>query len=84
MLCGSPVTIADTLQQWFEERAGDGFNVMPPWFHDGFDDFVDGVVPILQERGLFRREYEGTTLRDLLGLKAAPNLCPCWGATHRR
>jgi hypothetical protein len=41
---------------------------MPPWFHDGFDDFVDLVVPILQERGLFRRDYEGTTLRDLLGL----------------
>jgi alkanesulfonate monooxygenase SsuD/methylene tetrahydromethanopterin reductase-like flavin-dependent oxidoreductase (luciferase family) len=69
VLCGSPVTIADTLQHWFEERAGDGFNVMPPWFHDGFDDFVDGVVPILQERGLFRRDYEGTTLRDLLGLE---------------
>jgi FMN-dependent oxidoreductase (nitrilotriacetate monooxygenase family) len=68
VLCGSPVTIADTLQRWFEERAGDGFNVMPAWFHDAFDDFVDGVVPILQERGLFRREYEGTTLRDLLGL----------------
>ena len=68
VLCGSPETIADTLQLWFEERAGDGFNVMPPWFHDGFDDFVDTVVPILQERGLFRRDYEGTTLRDLLGL----------------
>ncbi len=69
VLCVSPVTIADTLQHWFEERAGDGFNVMPPWFHDAFDDFVDEVVPILQERGLFRREYEGTTLRDLLGLE---------------
>jgi len=69
VLCGSPVTIADTLQHWFEERAADGFNVMPPWFHDAFDDFVDEVVPILQERGLFRREYEGTTLRDLLGLE---------------
>jgi len=68
VLCGSPETIANTLQLWFEERAGDGFNVMPPWFHDGFDDFVDLVVPILQERGLFRRDYEGTTLRDLLGL----------------
>jgi FMN-dependent oxidoreductase (nitrilotriacetate monooxygenase family) len=68
VLCGSPETIADTLQLWFEERAGDGFNVMPAWFHSGFDDFVDQVVPILQERGLFRREYEGTTLRDLFGL----------------
>jgi alkanesulfonate monooxygenase SsuD/methylene tetrahydromethanopterin reductase-like flavin-dependent oxidoreductase (luciferase family) len=69
VLCGSPETIADTLQLWFEERAADGFNVMPPWFHDAFDDFIDGVVPILQERGLFRRDYEGTTLRDLLGLE---------------
>jgi FMN-dependent oxidoreductase (nitrilotriacetate monooxygenase family) len=69
VLCGSPVTIADTLQLWFEERAGDGFNVMPPWFHDGFDEFVDQVIPILQERGLFRTEYEGTTLRELLGLE---------------
>jgi FMN-dependent oxidoreductase (nitrilotriacetate monooxygenase family) len=68
VLCGSPVTIADTLEHWFTERAADGFNVMPPWFHENFDDFVDTVVPILQERGLFRRDYEGTTLRDLLGL----------------
>ncbi len=68
VLCGSPETIADTLQQWFDEGAADGFNVMPPYFHEGFDDFVDGVVPILQERGLFRRAYAGATLRDQLGL----------------
>ena len=68
VLCGSPTTIADTLEHWFTERAADGFNVMPPWFHENFDDFVDTVVPILQERGLFRRDYEGTTLRDHLGL----------------
>ena len=73
VLCGSAERIADTLQQWFEERAGDGFNVMPPYFHEGFDDFVDLVVPILQDRGLFRTEYEGTTLRDLLGLKRPKN-----------
>lgn len=68
VLCGSPDTIADTLQHWFEHGAADGFNVMPPYFHEGFDDFVDGVVPILQARGLFRRAYSGTTLRDHLGL----------------
>jgi len=68
VLCGSPETIANTLQQWFDERAADGFNIMPPYFNEGFDDFVDGVVPILQERGLFRREYTGSTLRDHLGL----------------
>ncbi|PZP91573.1 MAG: nitrilotriacetate monooxygenase [Variovorax paradoxus] len=69
VLCGSPETIADTLQQWFEGGAADGFNVMPPYFHEGFDDFVDLVVPVLQERGLFRRAYEGNTLRELLGLR---------------
>ena len=68
VLCGSPETIADTLQQWFEEGAADGFNIMPPYFDEGFDDFVDLVVPILQERGLFRREYTGATLRDHFGL----------------
>jgi alkanesulfonate monooxygenase SsuD/methylene tetrahydromethanopterin reductase-like flavin-dependent oxidoreductase (luciferase family) len=73
VLCGSAETVADTLQQWFEERAADGFNVMPPYFPEGFDDFVDLVVPLLQERGLFRREYEGETLRDHLGLPRPPS-----------
>lgn len=77
VLCGSPETIADTLQQWFNERAADGFNVMPPYFPEGFDDFVDLVIPILQERGLFRREYEGTTLRDHLGLPRPPSRFFC-------
>ena len=73
VLCGSAESIADTLQQWFEERAADGFNVMPPYFTDGFDDFVDLVVPILQERGLFRRDYTGSTLRDHFGLPRPAN-----------
>lgn len=68
VLCGSAEQVADTLQTWFESHAADGFNVMPPYFPDGFDDFVDLVVPILQERGLFRADYTGTTLRDHLGL----------------
>ena len=68
VLCGSAETIADTLQHWFENDAADGFIVMPPSFPDGFGDFIDGVVPILQERGLFRREYSGPTLRDHLGI----------------
>jgi FMN-dependent oxidoreductase (nitrilotriacetate monooxygenase family) len=73
VLCGSATSIADTLQQWFESHAADGFNVMPPYFHEGFEDFVDLVVPILQERGLFRADYEGTTLRDHLGLARPEN-----------
>ena len=69
VLCGSPVTIADTLEKWFTERAADGFNIMPPYFHQGFEDFVDLVVPELQHRGLFRHDYQGETLRHHLGLK---------------
>jgi FMN-dependent oxidoreductase (nitrilotriacetate monooxygenase family) len=73
VLCGSATGIADTLQHWFESHAADGFNVMPPYFHEGFEDFVDLVVPILQERGLYRTEYEGMTLRDHLGLRRPGN-----------
>jgi len=68
VLCGGPETIADTLERWFEERAADGFILMPPYFPGALDDFVDLVVPILQDRGLFRRDYAGTMLRDHLGL----------------
>lgn len=69
VLCGSPTTIADTLQEWFEGGAADGFIVMPTHFPAALDDFVDGVVPILQARGLFRTDYRGTMLRDHFGLK---------------
>lgn len=65
---GTPDQIADLIQQWFEAGAADGFNVMPPWFPTGFDLFVDEVVPLLQARGLFRREYTGRTLREHYGL----------------
>ena len=60
--------IADTLEQWFRAGAADGFNVMPPFFPGQFDAFVELVVPILQERGVFRADYAGTTLREHLGL----------------
>ena len=68
LLVGDPVQIADVMEHWFRSGAADGFNVMPPFFPKQFDDFVDLVVPILQERGLFRADYEGSTLRDHLGL----------------
>ena len=68
VLCGTPESVADTLRAWFEGGAADGFNVMPPDFPEGLRDFTQGVVPILQERGLFRRAYAGPTLRDHLGL----------------
>jgi FMN-dependent oxidoreductase (nitrilotriacetate monooxygenase family) len=81
VLCGSAEHIADTLQTWFEAGAADGFNVMPPYFPDGFDDFVDLVVPILQERGLFRHDYAGATLRDHLGLARPTPRRPLAAAT---
>jgi alkanesulfonate monooxygenase SsuD/methylene tetrahydromethanopterin reductase-like flavin-dependent oxidoreductase (luciferase family) len=68
LLVGSPTQIADVLEAWFRSGAADGFNVMPPFFPKQFDDFVELVVPILQERGVFRMDYEGNTLRDHLGL----------------
>ena len=68
VLCGSAERVADTLGTWFTTGAADGFNIMPPWFPGGFDAFVDGVLPILRQRGWFRSAYPGTTLRDTLGL----------------
>ncbi|MBS7809434.1 LLM class flavin-dependent oxidoreductase [Roseococcus pinisoli] len=68
LVVGTAGQVADTMEQWFVEGGADGFNLMPPFFPTQFDAFVDQVVPILQERGLFRREYEGTTLRENLGL----------------
>lgn len=68
VLCGGPQTVADTLQHWFENGAADGFNVMPPYFPGGLDDFAELVIPILQERKLFRADYAGSTLREHLGL----------------
>jgi len=65
---GTPEQIADRLEEWFINDAADGFNLMPPYLPGGLDDFVDLVLPILRQRGLFRTEYEGRTLRENLGL----------------
>jgi FMN-dependent oxidoreductase (nitrilotriacetate monooxygenase family) len=69
---GTPEQLVDYMQLWLEEGACDGFNIMPAWFHDELDVFVDEVVPLLQRRGLFRTDYEGTTLRQHLGLQMPP------------
>ena len=66
VLCGTPTSIADTLEEWFKGGLADGFMIQPAYFPGAFDDFVDLVVPELQRRGLFRREYAGTTLREHL------------------
>jgi len=70
---GTPKTIADSMEEWLIGDGCDGFNVMFPYLPEGLDDFVDKVVPELQRRGLFRTEYEGTTLRENLGLPRPPN-----------
>lgn len=66
VIWGTPKRIADTLQEWFEAGLADGFMIQPAYFPGAFDDFVNLVVPELQRRGLYRREYAGRTLREHL------------------
>ena len=70
---GAPEQVADAIQAWFEGGAADGFNIMPPILPTGLSDFIEEVVPVLRRRGLFRTEYEGTTLRENLGLRRPEN-----------
>ena len=70
---GTPVEIADVMEEWMDAGAADGFNITPTHLPGGIDDFVELVVPELQRRGRFRTEYEGATLRENLGLPAAPS-----------
>jgi FMN-dependent oxidoreductase (nitrilotriacetate monooxygenase family) len=72
-MVGTPAMVADQMEEWFRSDGSDGFNVMFPYVPEGLDDFVDRVVPELQRRGLFRREYEGRTLRENLGLPRPEN-----------
>ena len=65
---GTPTQVADSMQRWFENGAADGFMLVPSVLPQGFNDFVEHVLPILKERGLFRTEYEADTLRGNLGL----------------
>ncbi len=65
-IAGTPAQIADYLEDLFRQEAGDGFIISPAYLPGSFEDFVDGVVPELQQRGLFRRDYPGTTLRETL------------------
>jgi N-acetyl-S-(2-succino)cysteine monooxygenase len=70
---GTPKQVADTMEEWFTTGSADGFNFMPPMFPDGLDDFVKLVIPELQRRGLYRQEYQGSTLRANLGLPRREN-----------
>jgi len=68
LMVGAPEQIADEMEEWFEDGAADGFNLLPPYFPGSFDNFADHVVPVLQKRGLFRTEYTGHMLREHLGI----------------
>ncbi len=70
---GTPEQVADAMQEWFEAGVVDGFMINCAVLPVGFNDFVDRVIPILKDRGLFRAEYEFSTLHENLGLPIPPN-----------
>lgn len=70
---GSPTQVADEIEDWYRSGACDGFLIAPPIVPRVLEDFVDLVVPELQRRGIFRKEYAGGTLRENLGLQLPPN-----------
>ncbi|AYM11698.1 LLM class flavin-dependent oxidoreductase [Agrobacterium tumefaciens] len=72
-ITGTPKQIADYMEEWFETRAADGFILMFPTLPASLEDFVRLVLPELRRRGLFREEYEGSTLRENLGLSMPAN-----------
>jgi hypothetical protein len=72
-MVGTPEMVADEMEEWLTTEASDGFTLQFPYLPGGLDDFCDQVVPELQRRGLFRRDYEGPTLRDHLGLPRPEN-----------
>ena len=81
---GTPSTVAATIDEYVQADASDGFILVPHITPDGLGEFADKVVPILQERGVYRTEYEGTTLRDHLGLATpAPRQPALAGDRHR-
>src|SRR5262249_62088080 len=79
-IVGTPATIADEMEQWLTTEGSDGFTIMFPYLPGGPDDFVERVVPELQRRGLFRREYGSTAPRRNLGLAPPANriFCGIW------
>jgi FMN-dependent oxidoreductase (nitrilotriacetate monooxygenase family) len=70
---GAPATVAAEINRLVQADASDGFILVPHITPGGLDEFADTVVPLLQERGVYRGEYEGSTLRDHLGLKPLPS-----------
>jgi alkanesulfonate monooxygenase len=73
LLVGTPDSIADEMERWFVNKACDGFNIMAPWMPGALYEVFDELVPILQKRGLFQTDYQGSTLRESLGLPRPEN-----------
>jgi alkanesulfonate monooxygenase len=73
LIKGNPSQVADVMEEWYRDKACDGFNIVAPYLPGGLETIVDLLIPELQRRGLFRTEYEGTTLRDSLGLGRPAN-----------
>jgi len=67
-LVGTPEEIVDEIEKWMDEGVADGFNLMPPTLPGSLEDFVDLIVPEMQKRGIFRKDYSGETLREMMGL----------------
>ncbi|MTE15689.1 LLM class flavin-dependent oxidoreductase [Nocardia aurantiaca] len=78
IVVGTPEQVADDIELWFRSGAADGFNVMPDVLPSGFDDFADHLIPELRRRGLFRTDYDSTTLRGHLGLGVPPAPVGVW------
>lgn len=72
-MVGTAKSIADEMEEWLATEGSDGFTIMFPYLPGGLDDFASKVIPELQRRGLFRRDYEGRTLRENLGLARPAN-----------
>src|SRR6185437_12385951 len=72
-MLGTAKQIADQMEDWLISRASDGFTLQFPYLPEGLDLFIDRVIPELQRRGLFRKDYEGATLRENLGLPRPEN-----------
>jgi hypothetical protein len=70
---GTAKMLADFMEEWFSKGAADGFTMLSPYYPGPLEDFVEHVVPLLQERKIFRREYEGATLRENLGVPFRTN-----------
>ncbi|MCW2786086.1 MAG: FMN-dependent oxidoreductase, nitrilotriacetate monooxygenase family [Marmoricola sp.] len=84
VVAGTPEQIVDILVTWFEQGAADGFNVMGAALPSGLEAFIEQVLPELRARGLFREEYDGSTLRDHYGLPRPQNLFDATAARNRR